>query len=391
MSSIFASIDSQSVSRNSLPKSIVFIGSDLDDYQSLVGGVLPGTETIILDKNRNGVEQITAKLQTIAAAGGTVDQVHIFSHGSSGSLQLGSATLNRDNLPQYENLLQGWRNALSEKADIVLYGCDVAAGSGSDFVSRLGELTGADIAASGDRTGRGGNWNLEFAKGDIEAPLALNPQAIADYRGTLATVTVTNNNDSGPGSLRDAIASAAAGDTIQFASSLANQTIALTSGQLVINTNLTIDAGNTTQLTISGNNTSRVMLTGESTNVTLKNLIIANGRLSGTTESNEATSAGGGIRTGGTSTLTLENCQVKNNVAGIGGGLYAGFRSRTTVINSLFSDNDGSRAGHVERGGGAIATKSGGTLTIRNSEFTNNTGRFGGAINNLLGSMLIEN
>src|SRR4028118_1654052 len=241
MSSIFASIDSQSVLRNSLPKSLVFIGSDLDDYQSLAGGVLPGTETIILDKNGNGVEQITAKLQTIAAAGGTVDQVHIFSHGNSGSLQLGSATLNSDNLPQYESQLQGWRNALSDKADIVLYGCYVAAGSGRDFVYRLGELTGADIAASSSSTGRGGNWNLEFATGDIEAPLALTPEAMADYRGTLATITVTNNNDSGPGSLRNAIASAAAGDTIIFASSLASKTITLTSGELVIKKDLTID------------------------------------------------------------------------------------------------------------------------------------------------------
>jgi hypothetical protein len=57
----------------------------------------------------------------------------------------------------------------------------------------------------------------------------------------------------------------------------------------------------------------------------------------------------------------------------------------------LFSGNDGSRAPGGERGGGAIATKSGGTLTIRNSEFTDNTGRFGGAVNNLLGSMTIEN
>src|SRR4028118_45795 len=227
MSSIFASIDSQSVIRTSLPKSIVFIDPALDDYQSLADGALTGTETIILDKNGNGLEQITAKLHTIAAAGGTVDQVHIFSHGNSGSLQLGSARLNSDNLPQYESQLQGWRNALSDKADIVAYGCFVGAGPGSDFLDRLGELTGADIAASTDRTGRGGNWDLEFAKGDIETPLALNPQAIADYRGTLATVTVTNNNDSGPGSLRDAIASAAAGDTIQFASSLANQTITL--------------------------------------------------------------------------------------------------------------------------------------------------------------------
>jgi hypothetical protein len=287
--------------------------------------------------------------------------------------------------------LQGWRNALSEKADIVLYGCDVAAGSGSDFVDRLGELTGADIAASTDRTGRGGNWNLEFAKGDIEAPLALNPQAIADYRGTLATVTVTNNNDSGPGSLRDAIASSAAGDTIQFASSLASQTITLSNGQLVINKNLTIDATGASNLTISGNNTSRVILTEGSTNVTLKNLIIANGRVSGTDENSPATSGGGGIQTGGSSTLTLENCQVNNNVAGFGGGIYTGFRSTTTVINSKFSGNDGSLASNTERGGGAIATKSGGSLTIRDSEFTDNTGSYGGAVNNLLGSMTIEN
>jgi len=391
MSSIFASIDSQSVIRNSLPKSIAFIDPALDDYQSLAGGVLPGTETIILDKNGNGVEQITAKLQTIAAAGGTVDQVHIFSHGNSGSLQLGSARLNSDNLPQYENRLQGWRNALSSKADIVLYGCDVAAGSGSDFVDRLGELTGADIAASTDRTGHGGNWNLEFAKGDIEAPLALNPQAIADYRGTLATVTVTNNNDSGPGSLRDAIAKAATGDTIQFASSLASQTIILTSGQLVINKNLTIDATGASNLTISGNNTSRVILTGESTKVTLKNLIVANGKASGTDLNNEATSSGGGIKTGGSSTLTLDNCQINNNVAGFGGGIYTGFQSTTTVINSKFSGNNGSLASNSERGGGAIATKSGGSLTIKDSEFTDNKGSFGGAVNNLLGSMTIEN
>jgi hypothetical protein len=106
---------------------------------------------------------------------------------------------------------------------------------------------------------------------------------------------------------------------------------------------LTIEAGNAGQLTISGNNASRVILTGESTNVTLKNLIIANGRVSGTDPNNEATSAGGGIQTGGSSTLTLENCQVKNNVAGFGGGIYTGFRSTTTVINSLFSGNDGSR------------------------------------------------
>jgi len=391
MKSTFATnIEAQSVLPNSTPKSIVFITSDLEDYETLATGVLTGAEIIILDKNGNGVEQITTKLQTIAAAGGTVDQVHIFSHGSSGTLQLGSVTLNSDNLPEYESQLQGWRNALSDKADMVLYACDFAAGSGSDFVHRLGELTGADIAASTDRTGRGGNWNLEFTKGDIEAPLALTPEAMADYRGTLKTITVTNNRDSGSGSLRDAIAKAAAGDTIKFSSSLTEKTITLTSGQLLIKKSLTIDGANR-NITISGNNASRVMLTENGTKVTLKNLIVANGRVSGTDLKNESTSAGGGIKTGDSSTLTLENCEVNNNVAGFGGGIYTGFRSQTTVINSKFSGNDGSRALGGERGGGGIATKSGGSLIIRDSEFTNNTGRLGGGVNSLLGHLTIDN
>jgi len=388
MSSIFASIDSQSVIRNSLPKSLVFIGSDLDDYQSLASGALPGTETIILDKNGNGVEQITAKLQTIAAAGGTVDQVHIFSHGSSGSLQLGSATLNSDNLPQYENLLQGWRNALREKADIVLYGCDVAAGSGSDFVARLGELTGADIAASGDRTGRGGNWNLEFAKGDIEAPLALNPQAIADYRGTLATVTVTNNNDSGPGSLRDAIASAAAGDIITFAPDLASQTITITSGQLDISVgkNITIDGAAAPGLTISGNNASRAFFVNANvataTTFAVKNLIITNGK---------TTDRGGAIGTTDEVNLTVDNVQFNNNVADRGGGaIFGNFNNTLTVTNSKFNGNVATAA-NDERGAGAIGFLSFKTFTVTNSDFTNNKGINGGAINSLQGKLTIDN
>ncbi|TAF03613.1 MAG: DUF4347 domain-containing protein [Oscillatoriales cyanobacterium] len=392
MSSNFSTtINSQLDVHTSPSKAIVFIESDLEDYQTLDNGILAGAEKIILDKNGNGVQQISAELQKIAAAGETVDQVHIFSHGNSGSLQLGSTTLNSDNLSEYQSQLQEWRNALSDQADIMLYGCDVAAGAGSDFVDRLSELTGADIAASTDKTGRGGNWNLEFSKGNIEAPLALNPEVMADYQGTLATITVTNTNDSGPGSLRSAIASAAAGDTIQFASSLANQTITLTNGQLVINKNLTIDAIGASNLTISGNNASRVIFTEGSTNVTLKNLIVANGKVPGTDPNDETTSSGGGIQTGGNSTLTLENCQVNNNVAGFGGGIYTGFRSTTTVINSKFSGNDGSLADNTERGGGAIATKSGGSLTIKGSEFTNNKGSYGGAVNNLLGSLTIEN
>src|SRR6516165_8714141 len=61
-------------------------------------------------------------------------------------------------------------------------------------------------------------------------------------RTLLSTVTVLNNHDSGPGSLRAAIAAANSGDTIDFAPSLTGQTIKLTGGELVIAKSLNIDA-----------------------------------------------------------------------------------------------------------------------------------------------------
>jgi hypothetical protein len=64
-----------------------------------------------------------------------------------------------------------------------------------------------------------------------------------------ATVTVTNGNDSGPGSLRQAIIDASPGDTINFAPTLT--TVTLTSGELVIDKNLTITGPGANRLTVT--------------------------------------------------------------------------------------------------------------------------------------------
>src|SRR5262245_44702289 len=73
-----------------------------------------------------------------------------------------------------------------------------------------------------------------------------------------STLTVLNNLDSGPGSLRAAIAVASSGDTINFANSLKGQTITLTSGQLAITTNLDIEGLGANKPAVSGNGASRV-------------------------------------------------------------------------------------------------------------------------------------
>jgi hypothetical protein len=183
MTATFAQVNSQSLLEKLPPRSLVFIDSGVADYESIVAGVLPGQQVIILDRQKNGIEQITSEIEKYASINGAIDSVHIISHGNSGNLELGNTSLSSDNLEQYASQLEKWQNGLSEKADIMLYGCDVASGTGANFVDRISELTGADVAASTNLTGIGGDWNLEFAKGEIESPLAISADLMQNYNG----------------------------------------------------------------------------------------------------------------------------------------------------------------------------------------------------------------
>ncbi|MEL7225662.1 MAG: DUF4347 domain-containing protein, partial [Cyanobacteria bacterium J06576_12] len=93
----------------------------------------------------------------------------------------------------YGDSLREWSAALSAEADLMIYGCNLVAGeSGLSLVERLGELTGADVAASDDVTGAGGDWDLEVSTGLIESAIALSAETQASYAGELALL---NNGD----------------------------------------------------------------------------------------------------------------------------------------------------------------------------------------------------
>ncbi|MBN4003431.1 Calx-beta domain-containing protein [Nostoc sp. LPT] len=165
---------------------IVFIDPKVIDYQSLVSGIALGSEVVILDPNRDGLAQITEFLAKRES--NSVQSIHIVSHGSVGSLQLGSINFNFSNLDSYKNQLQKWASALTEKADILLYGCDVASGEGTKFVQQISRITGADVAASNNKTGSaalGGDWNLEVKTGKIETSLAFQSKVVQAYKSIL--------------------------------------------------------------------------------------------------------------------------------------------------------------------------------------------------------------
>src|SRR5262249_789991 len=139
-----------------------------------------------------------------------------------------------------------------------------------------------------------------------------------------STLMVTNNLDSGPGSLRAEIADAHSGDTIVFDKTLNGQTITLDrlSGELQINKSLTIQGPGAGLLTISGGDApaagvhgSRVFeVDGATTAVTLRGLTISNGGGWADPSAFDRSSwdgYGGGILNFGT--LTVSACTLSGN------------------------------------------------------------------------------
>jgi hypothetical protein len=163
-------------------------------------------------------------------------------------------------------------------------------------------------------------------------------------------IIVTNTNDSGAGSLRQAIADLCPGGIINFDPSLSGQTIILNS-TLLIYKDLTIDGSALDpQIKISGNYTVTVFQIPVGFTVTLNNLNIVDG---------SAVDAVGGILNGGT--LNLKNSLVSNNFGRFGGGIQN--HGTLNVVNSTFSYNKSFE------GGGILNS---GILNVTDSTFSDN-------------------
>ena len=179
------------------PREMVFVDPSVENYASLLSDLPDDVEVVILDPERDGVEQIREAL----AGHSEIEALHIISHGDAGSLNLGGANLDVMNLDANAEALGDWGAALSEDADILIYGCDVAEGmEGGAFVTRMAELTGADIAASNDLTGAealGGDWDLEVSQGEIEAQVIVDQEAQDAYEGILPNSAPVINNMNG--------------------------------------------------------------------------------------------------------------------------------------------------------------------------------------------------
>ncbi|TWC71794.1 Ig-like domain-containing protein [Herbaspirillum sp. SJZ099] len=193
-------------------KEVVFVDTSLANYQALEAGVRAGVAIVEFDGSADGLAQIAQW-----ARGNTgYDAIHIFSHGSEGILNLGATVLNEAALAS-DSVKAGLADigrALNDGGDLLLYGCDVAAGDdGQLLINDIARLTGADVAASTDITGAagmGGNWTLESHVGEIDA----RALGIDSYDGVMGGATFVPSDV--PGAPQSSVTKVIDGVSITF-------------------------------------------------------------------------------------------------------------------------------------------------------------------------------
>ena len=143
-----------------------------------------GETVVTLSLDGDPIRQIAAALKRQNG----LQSIHLYSHGESGALKIAGHLYDRTRLEKdYKQELAIIGRALTADGDLLLYGCDLAGETkGHALVDFLARATGADIAASSNLTGQGGDWRLEVHNGAIES----NPISFGDWKGHLWTTEI---------------------------------------------------------------------------------------------------------------------------------------------------------------------------------------------------------
>ncbi len=137
-----ASADNQTTA---MRKEVAFIDTSVTDYQTLVNNIKPSVDVVVIDGSKDGLQQMADWASTHSG----YDAIHVFSHGSEDILYLGTNTITDASLKSadIQTELASVGKALAIDGDILLYGCDIAAGSdGKQFITDFATLTHADIS-----------------------------------------------------------------------------------------------------------------------------------------------------------------------------------------------------------------------------------------------------
>ncbi|WP_372400702.1 Ig-like domain-containing protein (plasmid) [Azospirillum sp. HJ39] len=395
-------------------RSVVFVDTSVPDYQTLIKDIAPDAKVVLLDSQKEALGQMADALSGMS----DLDSVQVVSHGNEGHLYIAGRSYWADGLANRGQDLQAIGAALKPGGDILFYACNVGAGqAGQEFVQTVHRLTGADVAVSNDETGNaaGQNWTLEVQSGAIEATNPFARSSMDSFAGRLTTVVVTTATGTGAGTLNNAIVNAAAGDVIEFSSTLTSGTVSLGNTTALVaaaaqdfTINGDVDGDGIADITISGDNGDNTTTSSDYRGInfnaagktlTVKNLVferfytslgnqgllmLQNGSLvvDGVTFKNNLSNI---IATANTATeLTVKNSVFRENSSVVvGTAAFSTIKSlvtgTTTIENSLFADNTylmNAGTASVSYPGGVImvqSTTSAFTANIRNVTIANNS------------------
>src|SRR5262245_27009046 len=192
---------------------IAFIDRNVDDLGTLLAGISPHVEPILLSDVEPAPQQMVRAVKGRA----DLDAIHVIAHGRPGEVSFGAGALSLDTMDDYAAELTEGGRMLGGGA-IYLWTCATARSTrGAAFGKMLAHACGAPIAASTQRVGaavRGGRWQLDAAPGATHASAPLTAQAVASYAGVLATKTWKNHGASSGRSTAGNNDESAAGDDV---------------------------------------------------------------------------------------------------------------------------------------------------------------------------------
>ena len=163
-------------------KELVVIDDSVKDIDSILAELSPDQDILILEKD-NGLDELNDYLDsqdTVYSA------IHFVTHGSKGEISINGDFISSENFDSSEWSKIG--EHLTADGDLLFYGCEIAESEdGQTLLEQISAASDADVAASIDRTGLSGNWDLEYTTANIDTAVL----TVDDYSGDLTEKSVS--------------------------------------------------------------------------------------------------------------------------------------------------------------------------------------------------------
>ncbi|MFK7863230.1 MAG: DUF4347 domain-containing protein, partial [Pseudohongiellaceae bacterium] len=173
------------------PLELLIIDAAVPDKHLLLNGLSSNVQVEVIDQGADGLHQ----LETLLSNYSNLSALHLVSHGSDGALQLGETVVNSDLLQKRQSALAALDSALLDGADVLFYGCDLAASqAGHDFLQVISATANVNVAASNDLTGSaelGGDWDLEAVVGNVQSSPPFAASTLEKFSAVLQTTVET--------------------------------------------------------------------------------------------------------------------------------------------------------------------------------------------------------